>query len=345
MKEDENRSVKVSVIVPVYNAEDTLKKCIDSILSQTYQIYELILVDDGSVDNSRMILEDYKIKDSRVVLISQSNKGVSAARNRGIENSQGEWITFVDADDYLSEDCLESAVHAVCRTGCDMLFWNRKDIYQDRIEEKRVFCDESTEGIYHSRELIQKVFYNSEGNVELCSACCRLFKRNIIMKNQLRFSEDLHQGEDMVFMTDYFMAVQKVLRSDSFTYYRTMRDNSAMHQYNPEIKKYMLNLMVHLEKQVGQLNDKKIRSAYAVFVFRGPVTGYLESFVCHKKNKASHRVRRRQLKEFLEVPMVKSAVGSISYHKLPVRLKIKLFCVRHRILLILDKWYQSKCYL
>ena len=98
----------ISIIVPIYNAGNTLHRCIDSILSQTYTSWELLLVDDGSTDSSGAISDEYATKDTRVRVFHKENGGVSSARNVGLDNAQGEWITFVDSDDYIEENFLKS---------------------------------------------------------------------------------------------------------------------------------------------------------------------------------------------------------------------------------------------
>lgn len=344
MKDDDSRVI-VSVIVPIYNAEETLRQCIDSIMKQTFRNFELILVNDGSNDNSVNIIKKYSLNDDRIIMVNQSNKGVSAARNRGIELANGEWITFVDADDYITEDCLQMVLNAVEGSDYEMVFWNRKDIYKERIKEKRVFPPDKEKKVFTGQELIPKVFYNSEGNLELSSCYCRIFQKNIIIKKHIRFFEDLQYGEDMIFMIDYLKSVSKVLRCDCFTYYRTMQEHSAMHRFNPEIKQYLLNLLDHLGKRMDLIKDKGIEMSYSIYMFRGPVTGYIECYVCNKKNGDSRRVRRRYLMEFLKTPLVKDAIEDISYHNLPIRLQIKLFCIRHEILFVLDNWYRNKGYM
>ena len=95
---------QISVIVPVYNAEKWLRRCVDSILAQTFTDFELLLIDDGSTDGSPAICDEYAQRDSRIKVFYQKNSGVSAARNSGLDHARGEWILFVDADDYLYED-------------------------------------------------------------------------------------------------------------------------------------------------------------------------------------------------------------------------------------------------
>lgn len=127
----------ISVIVPVYNAEDTIKKCVDSILSQTFVNIQIVLVDDGSPDGAGIICDEYASKDSRVVVIHQDNKGVMEARRCGVECSVSEYISFVDADDHLSPDALESMLSYMEQTVDVVMLESRFDAVYDKIE----YCD------------------------------------------------------------------------------------------------------------------------------------------------------------------------------------------------------------
>ena len=126
--------IKISVIVPVYNSEKYLKRCVDSILQQSYQNYEIILVNDGSVDKSGIICEEYKNKDARIRVIHQKNKGQAAARNIGIQIAKGEWIHFVDSDDCIHSQMLEKLLIAVERHNANLSMCGaieQKEIYDE----------------------------------------------------------------------------------------------------------------------------------------------------------------------------------------------------------------------
>ena len=103
----------VSIIIPVYNAEQYIRKCIDSVLSQTYSLVEIILIEDGSTDGSAAICDEYGRKDARVKIIHKLNEGVSVARNVGIEHATGDYVTFLDADDLMQKNCIANLIHAM----------------------------------------------------------------------------------------------------------------------------------------------------------------------------------------------------------------------------------------
>ena len=120
---------KVSIIVPVYNVEKYIHKCIVSILSQTYKNLEIILVDDGSPDNCGKICDEYASNDNRIIVIHQKNGGLSAARNAGLNISTGNFIVFVDSDDYLENSAIEDCIHYIKINSCDILIFNWYNVY------------------------------------------------------------------------------------------------------------------------------------------------------------------------------------------------------------------------
>lgn len=192
----------ISVIVPVYNVENVLHYCIDSILNQTYKDFELILVDDGSTDKSGRICDEYADKDSRIRVFHKENGGVSSARNVGIELASGEFICFVDSDDFLDKAYLESLL-------------SLKKRYPDY---DNVWCGFQIVNGYQSFAILQKVVYETERNITESSVkeimtlhdkwldsgpCCKLYDRELIVQNNLLFSEELSLGEDLFFNFQY----------------------------------------------------------------------------------------------------------------------------------------------
>jgi len=125
---------KISIIIPIYNVEDYLKKCLDSIVNQTYKNLEILCINDGSTDKSGKICDDYAKKDNRVRAIHQTNAGVTAARNAGMAASTGEYLTFIDSDDWIEPDMYQSLTDAITKTGADVAVCDYNLIYDDRID-------------------------------------------------------------------------------------------------------------------------------------------------------------------------------------------------------------------
>lgn len=186
--------LKFSVIVPVYNAGEYLKVCIDSILDQTYKEFELILVDDGSTDNSPNICDEYAIKDSRIQVIHKKNEGVSMARQEAIVIAQGEYLVFVDADDSIIRECLEKIAS---HDGVDII---RYGLYTENSEGKiRVSLPYEREGYFEKKDIEEEIFpYLIQGicaNYYTPSLCVHAFKRELFIRNMLR-DKKITIGED-----------------------------------------------------------------------------------------------------------------------------------------------------
>lgn len=191
----------VSVVVPVYNVENVLRLCIDSILNQTFTDFELILVDDGSADKSGEICDEYAEKDKRVSVIHNKNMGVSFTRNTGIEIASGDYICFVDSDDYINQDYLKMLVEAKINNEHSNNIWCGLNIvsdYNNTIIKKHYYAenqDLSSSSVKDIMTLTEKML--------VASPCNKLYNTNILKKNNIRMRKGLSLGEDVIFNLEY----------------------------------------------------------------------------------------------------------------------------------------------
>lgn len=199
--------MKISVIIPVYNVEKYLNQCIDSVLGQTYQDLEIILVNDGSTDRSPEICEEYKNKDSRIKLIHQKNSGVSNARNRGIDNAKGEWITFIDSDDYISDNYFDAIKND---NKFDWVFLNA----DRKIGEKFLTFMNFESKIFDKLSFIKEYAIYPD----IPGPWARFYQSKIINENRLRFNPELKFGEDGVFNIKYLQFCKNISTSHSAKY-------------------------------------------------------------------------------------------------------------------------------
>lgn len=181
----------ISVIVPVYNEERHLKRCIESILNQTYSNFELLLIDDGSKDKSGLICDGYALNDSRIRVFHKSNEGVSKARNFGIEKATGEWLFFLDSDDYLFTDALDTLITQAHKSNTLITCAN---LYIEKNNKREIVCSGITSGVISNN--FRAVYFQT---VNLCTGVV-LYHHSII-KNK-RFDETLTRGEDVTFRND-----------------------------------------------------------------------------------------------------------------------------------------------
>lgn len=218
----------VSVIVPVYNAENRIRMCIDSVIAQTYNSFELILIDDGSIDMSGIICDEYACKDSRIKVIHKKNEGVGSARNVGLKLAKGEYITFLDSDDTWDKCFLE---YATKKIGLNDLYLCGLKTYGNGSEKEYVPMHNVE---VTPREMYENVFFTIP-QMCVCGPCCKLFKRSIIYSNNITFKEELRCGEDTDFNLTYMQYAKNVLVDNKslYNYYRG-DSNSLFSTYNPQ---------------------------------------------------------------------------------------------------------------
>ena len=199
---------KISVIVPTYNTEQYLPRCIDSILAQTFTDFELILVNDGSSDNSGKICDKYAQKDSRIIVIHKKNGGVSSARNKGLDIAKGEYITFVDSDDWIDADYINQFIQEkvdfqIC--GYHQLITNTSSFKPDKTR------------ILYSNE-IPTSFDNEFYKLYCRGILSKCFKKEIIDKHQISFNNKLRIGEDTLFILQFLCHCKSVRFISSYGY-------------------------------------------------------------------------------------------------------------------------------
>lgn len=252
----------VSIIIPVYNAEDFLHRCVDSILAQSSTDWELLLIDDGSKDSSGIICDEYAVKDKRIRVFHKENGGVSSARNLGLDHARGEWVTFVDSDDYLD--------------GC---YLRQFKIYNSKIDFH--CCHIQVEGWkeWVSYPFADKTWDNmpdffSENLQKLNFVSAKLFKLRIINEYNLRFDEDIKYGEDTLFVYSYLVYTKKVISYsyDGYHYICCNTESLSKKHYQWDAYSYTLNKICEqvelLERKYKWNGTKDICLIANNFVFR-----------------------------------------------------------------------------
>lgn len=263
---------KVSIIVPVYNAENYLRRCVDSILSQTFSDFEILLIDDGSLDCSGVICDEFKSIDSRVRVFHKDNGGVSSARNHGLDKAEGEWIAFVDSDDYVAPNF------------CDVLLENKgEDLIVASFEafgefsERKIIKDSSC-----SKTHLSRILHEYLSSPHFSTPWGKFFKKDIIEVNKLRFIINIDSTEDTLFMYEYLLYVNSIRTKNDVIYYYRQTSGGLSNQLMSIEKaiitihsatrvicflenEYKINLSSHLYNIVNYIYIRAIR--YIKFYF------------------------------------------------------------------------------
>ena len=269
---------KISIIIPVYNNEKYIEECINSVINQTYQNWELILIDDGSNDSSLSLCEKYK-NDIRVKIIQQKNSGVSVARNNGIKEATGKYITFIDSDDFVENDY------------CSLLIsFMRDDVSMVVLGLKKLKLDGTEMILPHRLESRYYSFFELEGKIiddgtasgfTLHSPCSILYRKEVIEKNSLIFNSNIKYNEDGLFNTLYFVSAKKSVYINYNIAPYTYRENcySATHTID------LLSNIYENNRMLVEENLSKIGGIYlsyenlSVQLERRKVTLFLEEAI------------------------------------------------------------------
>lgn len=215
----------VSIIVPIYNSKNFINRCMDSLVNQTYENIEIIAIDDGSKDNSLDILKQYAKKDKRIKVFSQLNQGPSAARNTGLEKSIGDYIMFVDIDDYIDLEMVRLLVKNIDKSKSTLVLCNNNEVWSDRVEQRKVLDDNDTN--ISKSKVIKSIASGKAGLV-----CGKLFSKNIIDKHNIKFDKDVNMCEDQMFFLNISVHCEKFIYvSKSLYYYDRTNENSITIKY------------------------------------------------------------------------------------------------------------------
>lgn len=265
----------VSIIVPVYNGEKYIKHCLESLLKQQYENIEILVIDDGSTDCSREIIEVFSEIDSRIVLLSKDNTGVSSSRNLGMEHAKGKYIAFCDSDDVVHSAFIKTLVESIKSINSDMSIVS----FSKEISELESTNEESE--IMTFGDVYNWII---EGNGYIWN---KMFKASIIKDNHLKFDEDISMCEDTVFLLEYMKYSNKKtvsINSDILYYYRTVEFSVS----NKKINSCKLTEILAREKVVKLLEESgcsKECLETAVYLLLGAYCFYLKDILFKIKDK------------------------------------------------------------
>ena len=256
----------VSIIVPIYNVEKYLRKCIDSILNQTLENIEVILVNDGSTDNSGKIIDEYKVRDSRVIAIHKENGGQSSARNIGLDIAIGKYIGFVDGDDWIDENMILELYTNCEINSSDVAVCGRKVFDEEynlvgSVEVENEIFDLNKVKI--SDYIIRRLMY-----IHTMSSCNKLYKKDIIDRERVRFKDVSYVGsEDALFNYSILCIANKIISINKKFYNGVARKGSTCRAYRVGYMERTVNLIQCVEEYTKKLNKEEILKVISPSIF------------------------------------------------------------------------------
>lgn len=274
---------KVSIILPVYNRANTINDTIESVMQQSYKNFELIIVDDGSKDNSQQICRKYELKDNRIKLIKKENGGPSQARNVGLKIAKGKYLMFIDSDDKYKADMIEKMVTEIERRNSDIVVCN----FNNRSNIKEFYNQTLEKGI---EKLQINYLFNPLWN--------KIYILNIIKENNIKFFEKIERGEDYRFNIDYFRYINKITYiSESLYIYNVQMDSLTKKTRENEFELSISNL----EYNIGMLLEKNIEvSNFFKEQYCKIAKETIFSLMKLKKNRIEIKEKIKYIRKFLQ---------------------------------------------
>jgi len=260
----------ISVIIPVYNVEQYLPECVESVLKQTYQNLEILLIDDGSTDGSGKLCDEYAKKDSRVKVIHKENGGVSSARNRGLDIAQGEYITFIDGDDFVAENYVRALYENLKENGSDLAFCKYAFFNDNAVKASTESFPDKISVDINSEVFFQffSRFISWKKNI-MGSSCRILYRREVI--TNIRFNPQINIAEDLLFVLQVILKSKILSFINKELYLYRVNNQSAVHSYRKEFLKNQILLR------------EKIKTIYSLFIYRRleKLLNQYEASLCH----------------------------------------------------------------
>lgn len=276
---------KLSVIIPIYNSEKYIQRCIQSVINQTYKNLEIILINDGSTDNTQKILENFYKQDKRIIIINKENEGVSAARNIGIEISSGEYIHCLDSDDWIENDMYEDMIKKIELYDLDIIVSNFYWDYDNgRYEIKNCLpIDENI--IINNKDFLKKYFFSGKSYPAIWN---KIFKAELYKKNNIRYPSEISIGEDMVTISKLFYCAEKIGKINK-TYLHYIQNSGSITKNNNITKiKEIFRATEMIESYFNGLIDSEMITAFNYSV----ITNVLLSEYDNKNNEYKKYVKK-----------------------------------------------------
>lgn len=318
----------ISIIVPVYNTENYLEKCLYSLVNQTYKNIEIIIIDDGSTDNSMNIIQKFVLADNRVKVISQKNQGLSGARNTGMNNANGDYIMFIDSDDWIEIDTCEKAINASEKYNADVVFWPYIKEFSNSQKDNYLF--DKTEIIWSEKNinqlsrrmvgLVGDELANPQSIDNLVTAWGKLYKKSVI--GDVRFTDTKIIGtEDALFNIEVFLGINSaVYIPDLLSHYRKDNESSLTHNY----KKKLVSRWKEMYSRIKFLLDRNDMSREYYDALKNRICFGLIGLGISlaEDKKMSFKEKKKEIYNILSMKHYQIALKDLDFSYLPIQWKV-----------------------
>ena len=328
---------KFSIIVPVYQVVEYLETCVKSLVSQTFKDIEIILVDDGSTDGSGLKCDELSLIDTRIHVIHQENAGVSVARNNGINHAKGEWILFVDGDDWVETSLCEQLYNTVTKNNCDVVFFSFF-LSDGKSNKKGKLVTLRSGDVTEHKEYIEKKiisqYYDDkiETNGVSAGTCWgKAIKKSIITDHKIQFVPGLIRAQDTVFWLNAVDKCQKVFFLDEPLYYYRISNNSITSgkKYIPDSRdRFGMLLTEYSNFIIDNKKDEEYTQAFYIRTIQVVYWNYLHN-ICNRKNSGSIITKVKSIRKLRNDKRYADGISKARLLTLSRRQRVVATCLRH----------------
>ena len=346
----------LSIVVPVYNTEKYLRRCMDSIMNQTLKDIEIIIVDDGSKEACAVLCDEISKTDSRIKVVHKENGGLGFARNTGLEEASGEYIGFVDSDDYIEPLMCETlynaakkynadlAISGICFVGGNMFSEAGGDTKKSYFKEETVFEKEDMKKLLLG--VVGALPHEPDDSRYGVSVCKNIFKTSVIRERKIEFlSERKILSEDTLFMVDFIKSSQSAVGVPGSYYCYCRNEDSLSKSYNKERFEKSIVFLDELEKRIAEISEKEEYKIYLDRLVQGFGRILCSQEIMHARDKKiKFSVLKKRLKEICTQDKIQNVLKSYPWYRLPVKqaafafaMKYKLFSLQKLMVILRDR--------
>ena len=335
-----SENLKISIVVPIYNVEEYLDECVTSLVNQTYNNLEILLVNDGSTDGTAKKIDEWAKKDERIKVFHKENEGTHSARNLGIANATGEYVMFIDPDDWIDLNTVESLVFEIETNGADVVRYNYVREYKgNSLPKQNTLLQEK---VYENQEVL-RVLRKTVGlvgeelkNIEnlnfLASACFSVYRISVIKENKLAFQSIRIFGSfvDGLFNLSFLKVAKKFQYLNQYFYhYRKTNPKSATSNYREGFVDKQILLFNEIKQTISDYQTNDFIEAFNTRIAVGGMEACFNEF----KNGCSFSKKYRAIKKILKSPIYFESYKGLSIKHFSLKWKIFYFCMKHRLVL------------
>ena len=333
---------KISIIIPIYNVSSSLKRCLNSVINQTYRNIEIICVNDGSSDDSLKILKEFEKKDNRIIVIDKKNEGVSIARNVGIEKSTGEYITFVDSDDWLELNALEVLYNTIISEKVDVVrgsYFRNYNFSSDSIEVDELF-ELKNKRVKVSNNLLFTSFLEKIINGKINCFVWLLLIKNNILKNVELFDQKIYLMEDSIFYFDLINNIDSIYFLNIPIYHYYLNPQSATKASGYYVRN-MYNVLDVNESIINKLKEGKFYSVERQKLLNNSHLNIIESyvFIMYKNSLKDKKELKNIILNIVKDERIIKMFNESNIKTLPKYIKIPLILIKKKKIKALFVFY------